>query len=119
LLPVLDPEKHGRTSRPWHPITRINRLLKHFLRNNDPPYVFPSPPIPARTQDDPIDVEKLAHLYRGGYIKRVHHAEWFDRMVFKRHVGLYHDGVRQRVRQGLTRMLPVGTGWRPATLLGC
>jgi len=50
-------------------------------------------------KDDPIDVQKLAQLYRGGYIKRVHHAESFDRVVFKRHVGLYHDSVRQRVRQ--------------------
>ncbi len=50
-------------------------------------------------KDDPIDVEKLAQLYRGGYIKRVHHAESLDRVVFKRHVGLYHDSVRQRVRQ--------------------
>lgn len=50
-------------------------------------------------KDDPIDVEKLALLYRGGYIKQVHHAESFDRVVFKRHVGLYHDSVRQRVRQ--------------------
>ena len=50
-------------------------------------------------KDDPIDVQKLAQLYRGGYTKRVHHAESFDRVVFKRHVGLYHDGVRQRVRQ--------------------
>jgi len=49
-------------------------------------------------KDDPIDVEKLARLYRGGYIKRVHHPESFDRAVFKRHVGLYHDSVRQRVR---------------------
>ena len=49
-------------------------------------------------KDDPIDVEKLARLYRGGYIKRVHHPESFDRLVFKRHVGLYHDSVRQRVR---------------------
>jgi len=49
-------------------------------------------------KDDAIDAEKLAHLYRGGYIKRVHHPESFDRVVFKRHVGLYHDSVRQRVR---------------------
>jgi len=49
-------------------------------------------------KDDPIDVEKLARLYRGKYIKRVHHPEWFDRVVFKRHVGLYHDSVRRRVR---------------------
>ena len=49
-------------------------------------------------KDDPIDAEKLARLYRGGYIKRVHHPESFDRVVFKRHVGLYYDSVRQRVR---------------------
>jgi transposase len=49
-------------------------------------------------KDDAIDAEKLGQLYRGGYIKRVHHPESFDCMVFKRHVGLYHDSVRQRVR---------------------
>jgi transposase len=49
-------------------------------------------------KDDAIDAEKLARLYRGGYIKRVHHAESFERVVFKRRVGLYHDSVRQRVR---------------------
>lgn len=49
-------------------------------------------------KDDPIDAEKLGRLYRGGYIKRVHHPETFERVVFKRHVGLYHDSVRQRVR---------------------
>ena len=50
-------------------------------------------------KDDPIDAEKLAQLHRGGYIKPVHHPESFDRVVFKRHVNLYHDRVRQRVRQ--------------------
>ena len=50
-------------------------------------------------KDDPIDVEKLARLYRGGYVKAVHHPETFDRVVFKRHVGLYHDVVRERVRR--------------------
>jgi len=49
-------------------------------------------------KDDPIDAEKLARLYRGGYVKEVHHAESFDRVAFKRHVGLYHDAVKQRVR---------------------
>lgn len=49
-------------------------------------------------KDDRLDAEKLAQLYRGGYIKAVHHPESFDRMVFKRHVTLYHDRVRQRVR---------------------
>lgn len=50
-------------------------------------------------KDDPIDAEKLGHLYRGGYIKPVHHPETFDRAVFKQQVGLYHDRVRNRVRQ--------------------
>ncbi len=49
-------------------------------------------------KDDPIDVEKLATLYRGGYVKAVHHAESLDRVLFKRRVGLYHHAVRQRVR---------------------
>jgi transposase len=49
-------------------------------------------------KDDAIDAEKLAKLYCGGYIKRVHHPESFERVVFKRHVGLYHDSIRQRVR---------------------
>lgn len=50
-------------------------------------------------KDDPIDAEKLPRLYRGGYVKAVHHPETFDRVVFKRHVGLYHDAVRERVRR--------------------
>jgi len=49
-------------------------------------------------KDDPIDAEKLARLYQGGFIKRVHHPESFDRVVFKRHVGLYHESVGRRVR---------------------
>jgi transposase len=49
-------------------------------------------------KDDAIDAEKLGRLYRGGYIKRVHHPESFGRVVFKRHIGLYHDSIRQRVR---------------------
>lgn len=49
-------------------------------------------------KDDPIDAEKLGRLFQGGFIKRVHHPESFERVVFKRHVGLYHDAVRQRVR---------------------
>ena len=49
-------------------------------------------------KDDPIDAEKLAQLYRGGYLKKVHHPDSLDRSVFKQHVGLYHDSVRDRVR---------------------
>ena len=50
-------------------------------------------------KDDAIDAEKLAMLARGGFIKEVHHPESFDRVVFKRRVALYHDLVRQRVRE--------------------
>lgn len=50
-------------------------------------------------KDDPIDAEKLAQLLRGGYLKVVHHPETQERAVFKHLVLLYHEGVRQRVRQ--------------------
>lgn len=50
-------------------------------------------------KDDPIDAEKLAQLYRGGYIKPVHHPKTLARAIFKQQVGLYHDRVRNRVRQ--------------------
>jgi transposase len=50
-------------------------------------------------KDDAIDAEKLAQLLRGGFLKPVHHPESFDRVVFKQHVALYHQRVRQRVRE--------------------
>jgi len=50
-------------------------------------------------KDDPIDALKLAQLARGGYLRLVHHPQTLDRMVFKRRVALYHDRVRNRVRQ--------------------
>ncbi len=50
-------------------------------------------------QDDPLDAEKLAQLLRGGYLKAVHHPESLERAVFKQLVLLYHDRVRQRVRE--------------------
>ena len=49
-------------------------------------------------KDDPIDARKLAQLYRGGYLKAVHHPESCGRSVFKQHVTLYHDAVRERAR---------------------
>jgi transposase len=49
-------------------------------------------------KDDPIDAEKLAQLLRGNFIRPVHHSKSLDRLVFKQHVALYHDCVRQRVR---------------------
>lgn len=50
-------------------------------------------------KDDPIDAAKLANLLRGGYLKEVHHPASLERAVFKQHVGLYRDRVRQRVRE--------------------
>jgi transposase len=49
-------------------------------------------------KDDPIDAEKLAQLYRGGYLKEVHHALDESQALFKQRVALYHDRVRHRVR---------------------
>jgi transposase len=48
---------------------------------------------------DAIDAFTLADLYRGNYLRAVHHPESVDREVFKRHVALYHDRVAQRVRE--------------------
>ena len=50
-------------------------------------------------KDDPLDAGKLAQLYRGGYLKAVHHPESLERSILKQHVALYHDRVRQRVRE--------------------
>ena len=50
-------------------------------------------------KDDPIDALKLARLYRGGYVTPVHHPETLERAAFKQLVGLYHDRVRNMVRQ--------------------
>lgn len=46
---------------------------------------------------DALDALALANLYRGGYLRAVHHPESMDREVFKRHVALYHDRVEHRV----------------------
>ncbi len=50
-------------------------------------------------KDDPIDAAKLADLFRGGFVKAVHHCESFEQAVFKQHVQLYHDRVRHRVAE--------------------
>lgn len=50
-------------------------------------------------KDDPLDAEKLAQLFRGGYLKEVHQSDNQERAFFKQHVALYHDHVRQRVRE--------------------
>jgi transposase len=50
-------------------------------------------------KDDPIDAGKLADLFRGGYVKAVHHPESLEQALFKQHVQLYHDRVRHRVAE--------------------
>jgi transposase len=49
-------------------------------------------------KDDPLDAAKVAQLHRGGYLKAVHHPQSEQRSIFKGHVSVYHDRVRQRVR---------------------
>lgn len=51
-------------------------------------------------KDDPLDARKLADLYRGGYLKVVHQPGSLKRSLLKQQVSLYHDRVRERVRQG-------------------
>jgi transposase len=51
-------------------------------------------------KDDPIDAEKLAQLFRGGFVKAVHQCDGLEQAVFKQQVALYHFRVRQRVREG-------------------
>ena len=52
-------------------------------------------------KDDDIDAEKLAHLFRGGFIKAVHQTETLDGSVFKQLVAEYHRQVRRRVIRSL------------------
>jgi transposase len=49
---------------------------------------------------DPVDARKLASLLRGGYLRPVHHSDDEDRVALKEWVSLYHDRVREAVRQG-------------------
>lgn len=51
-------------------------------------------------KDDPVDAEKLAQLYRGNYVKPVHHPESLEQAIFKQHVLLYHQRVSRRVGEG-------------------
>lgn len=115
----------GRLSERWRGATAIPSLREAIERVRRPRYVaFEEGPLadwlyrhltpyadevmvcdPRRNhliakdsdKDDPIDAEKLAQLYRGGYLKRVHHPESLDRAIFKQHVAGYHDAVRLRV----------------------
>ncbi len=49
-------------------------------------------------KDDPIDAFKLGQLYRGDFVKVVHHPATLERSAFKQLVGLYGDEVRSWVR---------------------
>jgi hypothetical protein len=46
-----------------------------------------------------LDAEKLALLYRGGFIKEVKKQGSLEQAVFKQLVAVYHYRVRQRVRE--------------------
>ena len=50
-------------------------------------------------KSDPIDAGKLSELLAGGYLREVYHSDNEDRVLLKQWVGLYHDRVRDAVRQ--------------------
>lgn len=49
-------------------------------------------------KDDKIDAAKLASLLRGGFLREVYHSDDDDRAELKHWVSLYHDRVRDAVR---------------------
>jgi transposase len=57
--------------------------------------------IASGDKDDKIDWRKLAHLYRTGMVRTVHHPQELARSVLKQHVQLYHERVRHRVSEAL------------------
>jgi transposase len=71
-----------------------------------------------------IDAKKLAELQQGGYTRAVYHGATQERLELKQWVGLYHDRVKEAVRQvnkirARARMhgarLPAGFLKRPKT----
>ena len=50
-------------------------------------------------KSDAIDAAKLAELLAGGYLREVYHSDNEDRVLLKQWVSLYHDRVRDAVRQ--------------------
>ena len=50
-------------------------------------------------KSDHLDWRKLAELYRGGFVKAVHHPQSLSRSLFKQHVQLYHERVSHRVSE--------------------
>ena len=73
--------------------SRVNQLLVCEPRRNH--WIAKD-----RDKDDAIDARKLADLFRGGYLKPVHQSGSLERSLLKQEVLLYHDRVRERVRQG-------------------
>jgi transposase len=57
--------------------------------------------IQEEDKDDDLDAEKLAQLFRCGYVKEVHQVDTLARAVFKQQVAIYHHRVRLRVREAL------------------
>ena len=50
-------------------------------------------------KDDSIDAAALASLLRGEYLREVYHTDDEKRLALKEAVALYHDRVRESVRQ--------------------
>ena len=61
-------------------------------------------------KSDPIDAAKLAQLARGGYVREVYHGDDEQRVVFKDMTALYHDRVREIVRQ-INKVYACGRQW--------
>ena len=53
---------------------------------------------PDGDHDDKIDSAKLALLLAGGYLREVYHSDDDQRVELKHWVGLYHDRIRDAVR---------------------
>jgi transposase len=122
-------DQSGREKGAWHVPTRIPELLEaiesvpgprklvieegplaDWLHRNLSPYVEEMVVCDPRRnaliaregeKSDGVDWRKLAELYRGGYVKAVHHPEVLERSVFKQHVQLYHERVAHRVSEAL------------------
>ena len=48
---------------------------------------------------DALDARDLAALYRGGFIRQVHHSLDEERVALREAVALHHDRTRQKVRE--------------------
>lgn len=82
--------------------------LAHWLARNLRPHVdelIVSDPRRNRLicddgdKDDRIDGRKLAALLRGGFLRAVYHSDDDQRVLLKQWVGLYHDRIKDAVRQ--------------------